>query len=370
MKLGKKEGKPKSGTTERAGKMDFRSLLGLKGVKELVGVDIGSSSIKICSLKKVRNGFALQNVARKSYDRDLLSDGNIIDSDFVAQELRTLFAENKVKSSDVACALSSYTVITKRVGVPFLEEEALEHSIALEVEAVIPFSLQDIYYSYYVTGVDDEKQDMMNVQIVAAKKDIVEGYTRAFSLAGLKLQILDVDIFCLTNLVEQVYNPRDTSAMVVDIGASVTNIAIVKGDSLEFTREVLVGGKYLTTQIEKAAKLSHGEAETKKVRDSGEIAYLFEDFIFNISSEINKTINFYVATKPKETIGKIYLSGGSSLVQGLREKVAEDTKTEVEYINPFLLLAQDQGHLGAYDDFRQFVPVALYLSSRVTDVGT
>jgi type IV pilus assembly protein PilM len=370
MKFSRKTEGPKKAKDDSKGKTDILALIGLRAVKELVGVDIGTSTIKVCCLKKTRSGFTLESIARKSYDRDLLSDGSIIDSDFIAHELKDLFAVHKIKAKDAACALSSYTVITKKVSVPFLEEDALEDTISLEVEAVIPFPLQDIYYSYYVMGVDEEKQDMMNVQIVAAKRDIVDAYIKAFSAAGLRLQILDVDIFCLTNLVEQTYNPKEMSVMVVDIGASVTNIAIMKGENIEFTREILVGGKYLTSQIEKAAKISYAEAEDKKIRNLGDISYLFEDFIFNISSELNKTINFYVATKPRENIGKIYLTGGSSQVLGLKERIAADTKVDVEYINPFLLVKDEQSKLGIYEEFKEFSPVALYLSTRVTDIAT
>ncbi len=349
--------------------IDILSKIGLRTINELIGFDIGSTSIKICALKKTNEGFQIQNIAKKSYEEDILSDGNIIDQVFVAQELKKIIAENRIKCKDVACALSSYTIITKKIMVPFLEEEELENSIRLEVEAVIPFPLKDIYYSYHVLGVDEEKEDMMNIQIVAAKKEIVDGYTTAFSLAGLNLQILDVDIFAVTNIIEQIYNPKDFSVVAVDIGASITNIAIIKNNSVEFTREILLGGKYLTNQIEKSTKLSHMESEEKKIMADSEVAYLFEDFIFNISSEITKTINFYTATKPNDTIGKIYLTGGSSLLQGLKEKIEEDTRIEIEYIDPILLLNLDQTKHRVYEEYSTFMSVALYLSSRVVDLG-
>lgn len=363
----KKAGKPPK---EGAKGLDILSMIGLKSVSQLVGVDIGTNSIKICALRNTKTGFALENIGMRAYEDELLSDGNIIDARFVSQELRSLVADSKIKTKDVACALSSYTVITKRVSVPFLEEEELETSINVEVENVIPFPLKDIYYSYYVMGVDEEKEEMMNIQIVAAKKEIVDGCRKVFSMAGLNLQLLDVDIFCLTNLVEQVYDPADKSVIVIDIGASVTNIAIIKGPNIEFTREILMGGKHLTGQVEKAMKLSHKEAEKRKVADEGELSYLFEDFVFNVASEITKTINFYAATKPKETVGCIYLTGGSSGVRGLRERIMEDTGIMVEFIDPFRLLIDDEAKLKAYEDYRQFVAVALSLSTRVVDLGS
>jgi type IV pilus assembly protein PilM len=336
--------------------------------KELIGVDIGSTSLKVCSLKSSKDGFTINCVDRTTFEDDLLSDGYIINSDVIASELKNLVQRNGLKSKDAACALSSYSVISKKVVLPLLDEASLENSISVEVESVIPFPLKDIYYSYFVTGTDEEKENMMNVQIVAAKKEIIDGYLKTFDAAGLRLQLLDVDIFCITNLVESIYRPKDSSVVVADIGSSVTKLAIMKGENIEFTREILVGGKYLTSQIEKASKLSYREAEEKKVRGGSEILYLYEDFIFNISSEINKTVNFYTSTKTREKIGRIYLTGGASLLQGLKERIEENTKIPVEHINPFRFVRDSEEAWQVYKDSKEFIGIALYLSSRVGDV--
>lgn len=372
---GQAEGKPagkgkkaKKVKPPRIKKPSFFSAFSIRQVDELVGIDIGTTSIKLCTLKNVKNVLTLQNIIRKTYEQDLLSDGHIVDLEFVAQELRQIFSDNKIKGKNVACALSSYSVITKKINMPFSEESALQKMVDTEVENVIPFPLKDIYYSYYVMGVDPEKENTVNVQIVAVKKEIVDGYLAAFNMAGLHLQILDVDIFAVTNIIEQIYSPRDFSVVAVDIGASVTNIAILKGENIEFTREILMGGKYLTGQIEKTTKLSYKEAENKKISGDSDVLYLFEDFIFNIASEISKTVKFYLATKPKESIEIIYLTGGSSLVQGLKEKITEDTGVAVEVVNPFMILKEDESKIRMYDEFREFMVVPLYLSTRVTDL--
>ncbi len=363
-----KKAKAKKKKSPLIKKPSFFSAFSFRQMDELVGVDIGTTSIKVCTLKNIKNVLTLQNIIRKTYEQDLLSDGHIVDLDFVAQELRQIFSDNKIKSKNVACALSSYSVITKKITTPFLEEGALEKMIDTEVENVIPFPLKDIYYSHYVMGVDPEKENMMNVQIVAAKKEIVDGYMAAFNMAGMHLQILDVDIFTVTNLIEQLYSPKDFSVVAVDIGASVTNIAILKGENIEFTREILMGGKYLTNQIEKTTRLPYKEAEEKKIAGDSDVLYLFEDFIFNIASEISKTVKFYLATKPKESIEIVYLTGGSSLVQGLKEKITEDTGVAVEVINPFLILKEDESKIHMHDEFKEFMVVPLYLSTRVTDL--
>lgn len=348
--------------------MKLLEKIGLKATSELVGVDIGTTSIKMCLLKKYRGGFRLEKLARRSYDEDLLHESSIIDSGYLAGELKRFLKENNISAGTAAAALSSYTVITKKISIPFLPEDELDSTIQLEVESVIPFPMRDIYYSYYIMGVDEEKEGMMNVLIVAAKKEVVDEYVSAFAQAGLHLALLDVDIFGVTNLVEQIYGPQEFSVLTADVGASVTNIAILKGENVEFTREVLIGGKYITNDISKITKLGQKEAEEKKLRAEEEISYLLDDFVMTVSSEIMKTINFYVATKPRESVGRIYLTGGSSLVAGLKERVQQETGTEVMFLDPFLLLPENE-RAERYEKEGAFMPVALYLSSRVGDLS-
>ncbi len=339
----------------------------IKQVDELVGVDIGTTSIKMCSLKSSKGAFSIQNIVKKTYEQELISDGHIVDIDFLAQELQAIFKENGIKSKNVACALSSYSVISKKITVPFMDDDALENMIGVEVENAIPFPMKDIYYSYYVIGVYPEKQNMMNVKIVAVKREIVDAYIATFNLGGLNLQILDVDMFGISNVVEQIYAPKEHSVLIVDIGASVTNIAILNGENIEFTREILMGGKYLTTQIQRSIKVKYKEAEEKKVAADADVTYLFEDFIFNISSEINKTVRFYLATKPKENIGKIFVTGGSSLLPGIKEKIVDETGIPVEVVDPFLLV-EAGAQTGLYGELKEVMAVPVYLSTRVTDL--
>ena len=340
----------------------------IKQVTELVGIDIGTSSIKLCTLKNVKGAFSVSNVIKKSYEQELISDGHIVDIEFLSQELKNIFSENGIKTKNVACAISSYSVISKTVTIPFMDDDALENTIGTEVENAIPFPMKDIYFSYYVMGVDAEKQGMMNVKIVAVKKEIVDAYIATFNMAGLSLQILDVDMFGVSNVVEQVYAPKEDSVMIVDIGSSVTNIAILKGEIIEFTREILMGGKYLTGQIQKSIKVKYPEAEQKKITADPDVTYLFEDFIFNISSEINKTVRFYLATKPKDNIGKIYVTGGSTLLPGIKEKIVDETGIVVEVINPFLIIGGAESQLNLYEELKEVMVVPVYLSSRITEL--
>ena len=342
--------------------------LRVRPATELLGVDIGTTSIKVCLLRKSKDGFSLQKFAKRSYEKDLLHDGTIADSAFVASELKSLLLDQGIKVKAAATALSSYTVITKRVTMPLLDEETLNKSIGLEVEGVIPYPLRDIYYNYNVMGAGEDKEALMSLLIVAAKKEIVDAYIDVFRRAGLNLLILDVDIFAMTNLIGHVYGPQNFTVLAADIGASVTNLAILKNESIEFTREILIGGKYLTSEIAKKYNVSQQEAEEKKVSQDADISDLVDEFVGNVSSEMNKTVNFYMATKPRETVGRIYLSGGSSRIPGLKERIEGETGVEVVLLDASLWLKQNGKSPQLGQDDQAFAPVALYLSSRVSDL--
>lgn len=376
----KKQKKEKKGL-KLPSRVEIFSKIGLSRSGELIGIDIGTSAIKVGVIKKTKEGFELINLARKTYKENLLSDGVIIDDIFVAREIKNIISTNNIKSSIAACALSSYCVIIKKARLPIFEEKGITTKkssklvfddtalIEAEIENAIPFPLKEINYSYHVLGLDKEDENFVNVLFVAAKKEIIDGFVNTFREAGLNLVMLDIDILSLINLVEQAYGYIDSPNLIVDIGASVMNMAIVKGESIEFTREIMLGGRFLTEQIEKALKIPFEEAEKKKIEADPEITYLFEDFIFNISSEINKTINFYLSTKPNETISKIYMTGGCSLLAGLKEKVYEDTNTEVEMIDPFILVGgKDIVRADIYKEYRDFSAISMQLSTRIDDI--
>ncbi|HOP85710.1 MAG TPA: type IV pilus assembly protein PilM [Syntrophorhabdaceae bacterium] len=363
-------------------KIDILSKIGLSRTSELIGVDIGTYSIKICTLKKTKTGFDLLNVARKTYNTNLLTEGHIVDQDFLAYEIKNLISKNKIKSTIAASALSSYGAITKKIRIPLTEDMDIEKIkksgsilddaslIEVEIENSIPFQLKDVYYSYYVLGLDPEDENFINILFIVSKKEIVDGFINTFKMAGLKLVLLDLDLICLVNIVEQIFGLQGPPKLIVDLGASIMNMAIVKGEDIELTREIMLGGSYLTEQIQKALKISYEEAEEKKIKADPEVTYLFEDFIFNVSAEINKTINFYLSTKPNERISKIYITGGTSLIEGIKDKIYNDTNIDIEVIDPFLLVG-GEGVVkpNLYKELKDVCSVAMHLSTRIDDIA-
>jgi type IV pilus assembly protein PilM len=186
----------------------------------------------------------------------------------------------------------------------------------------------------------------MDVLLVAVKKDKILNYTNVLSLAGKTPAIVDIDAFALQNCYEYNYDPAPTSTVaLLNLGASVMNINIVKGVTPLFTRDVSVGGNQYTDSLQKELDLSFEDAENLKLGQK--VGTVSEDAKMPILQqvteiivlEIQKTFDFFRATAAGEHIERIYMAGGSSKVPGLIEALRQEFSLPVEVLNPFQRIA-------------------------------
>jgi type IV pilus assembly protein PilM len=182
----------------------------------------------------------------------------------------------------------------------------------------------------------------MDVLLVAVKKDKILNYTNVLSMAGKSPAIVDIDAFALQNCYEYNYEPAPNSTVaLLNLGASVMNINIVKGTVPLFTRDVSVGGHQYTDSLQKELDLSFDDAEAlklgQKVGTVSEDAKLpiLQQVTEIIVLEIQKTFDFFRATAAGEHIEKILLAGGSCKVPGLIESLRQEFSLPVEELNPF-----------------------------------
>ena len=311
--------------------------------KGLVGLDIGSSAIKAVELKPGGKGgeFHLVNLGMEPLPPEAIVDGAIMDSGAVIDSIQRLFSANKIKTTDVACSVSGNAVIVKKISLPQMTPEELAESIHWEAEQYIPFDIQDVSLDYEVVEGSGSGGNM-DVLLVAAKKDKIGDYTSAISQAGKSPSIIEVDVFALQNCYEVNYgiDPGRVIALL-NVGASIMNINIVKGSNSIFNRDIAVGGNQYTDAIQKDLNLSFDQAEALKrgarvegaaPENLGPILRAVSD---NITLEIQKTFDFFKATSSEDRIDRIFLAGGTSKVPGLRELLADRFDAGVEILNPF-----------------------------------
>ena len=319
------------------------------GTKTIVGLDIGSSCIKAVELKRTRGGVELAHLGVEPLASDVVVDSMIMDSPSVSTAIAKLFGEAAIKTKAVATSVSGHSVIVKRISVPTMSEDQLADSIKTEAAQHIPFDIDVVNIDYQILS-DDMTGPQMDVLLVAVKKDKILNYTNVLNMAGKAPAVVDIDAFALQNCYEFNYEPAPGSTVaLLNLGASVMNINIVKGSTPLFTRDVSVGGHQYTDSLQKELDLSFDDAESlklgQKVGTVSEDAKLpiLQQVTEIIVLEIQKTFDFFRATAAGEHIERIYLAGGSSKVTGLIEALRQEFSLPVEILNPFQRIAYAEG---------------------------
>ncbi len=309
--------------------------------KDLVlGVDVGSHSLKICQLKYVRNTPQIVAVGSTFLPEGAVSDGSLEQPDEVAEALARLLKNLKIRNRKVGFSISGYSVIAKKVNLPVLSSEELEEYIETEAEQYIPFDIDEVYLDYQDLHTGSEAGERTDVMLVAAKKDVVDGYLQMFSSLKLTPVLVDVDGFAFENSYEFAQSSGANVALI-DIGAVKMNINILANGISSLARDVLLGSNMLTEDLSEALGVDYEVAENikigREVPSSGKD--VIEDiFLKNCTEwvlEIKKAVDFYHSNNPQTPLTEIVLAGGGARVVGFAGFLGRETGLPVSLFNPF-----------------------------------
>ena len=353
-------------------------MFGLGKSKAVVGLDIGSSTVKAVELKLVGKGFKVTAFAIEPIPPDSIVDGAIIDGTAVADAIRRLFENKAFKSKDVAASLSGNAVIVKKISLPVMTAAELAESILWEAEQYIPFDIQDVNLDYQIldAGTGEDAKGTMDVLLVAAKKEKIADYTGVISQAGRVPVVVDVDAFALQNAYEANYGLEAGQVVVlINAGASAININIVTGDQSVFTRDISMGGNSYTEAVQKELNLPFDAAEQLK-RGQPVDGSSFEDvkpvlhaMTENVLLEIQKTFDFFKASASSDRVDRIVLSGGASRVDGFAQALQERFGTSVESFDPFRKIAFEPQKFGVVDPDTAIPTAAVAVGLALRRVG-
>jgi type IV pilus assembly protein PilM len=313
----------------------------------VVGLDIGSHAIKVCQLKGGVKGYTIVTLGSTVLPEGAVEDGTINDAETVGKAISELLKNLKIKNKKVGFSISGYSVIVKKVNLAAMEEAQLEEHIMAEAEQYIPFDIEDVYLDFQDLKTSSKGNDRTDVMLVAAKKEIVDDYLDMLQGLGLQPVIVDVDGFALENSYEHNYQKNENVALV-DIGASKMSINILcQGVSL-VARDVMVGSRQLTEQIQNTFDLDFDEAEGIKLgtvpagEGQEEVEEIFQATCTQWVLEVKKAIDLYHSNHPDQPLSRLILSGGGAKVAGLAEYLAKETELPVEMFNPFLKISVNQ----------------------------
>ena len=353
-------------------------MFGFKKTKAVVGLDIGSSTVKAVELKASGKGYKVTAFGVEPVPADSIVDGAIIDGGAVADAIRRLLDQKAFKTKEVASSLSGNAVIVKKISLPVMTESELSESIYWEAEQYIPFDIQDVNLDYQILdpGTGPEANGTMEVLLVAAKKEKIADYTGVISQAGRTPALVDVDAFALQNAYEVNYGlDPDAVVVLLNAGASAVNINILSGHQSLFTRDISMGGNAYTEAVQKELNLPFDSAEQAKKGEPvdgvnpDEVRPVLQAMTENLLLEIQKTFDFYKASATSDRIDRILLSGGACSVEGFAEALAERFGSPVEKFDPFKKIAFDPQKLGVQDAQRLAPMAAVAVGLALRRVG-
>jgi len=314
----------------------------LKSKKDLVGVDVGSSAVKVVQLREVKGVFHLVNLGSAPLPAEAIVDNSIMDSSAVVDVLRDLFSGLKIKTKNVATSISGHAVIIRKITMPMMTEEELESSIHWEAEQYIPFEINEVFLDFQILGTSADDPSQMNVMLVAAKKDFVNDYLAVFREAGLNPIVVDVDSFAVENMCEMNYGfGEDEIAALLNVGASAMNINVLKGGESVFTRDVQVGGNLFNEELQKRLGLGSQAAEQVKMGEAVEgvdaavVEETIKDASETMAQEAQRSLDFFSATSSDEKIEKVLLTGGMSSVPTVVNSMRDRLGIPVEVVDTF-----------------------------------
>jgi len=318
-----------------------------KKKKEVIGIDVGSSSVKLVQLKDNKGTYQLLNAGIIALPPEAIVDNSLMDSSSIAATIKNLVSSMGIKVKDVACSISGNSVIIRKIVLPAMPQEELEDQITWEAEQYIPFDINDVNMDFQILSPDSHDPSKMNVLLVASKKDIINDYVSVFNEAGLHLSVVDVDSFSVQNAFEINHDiGADAIVSLINIGASVMNINVIKDGITLFTRDVQMGGNLYTEEIQKQLGISSYEAESGKMLANETNNKPLLDVLVKVNEtiiqEIRRSLDFYNSTASDDRITSIYVSGGGAKVYKLIEMISEKTGLPVEIINPFAKLKYNE----------------------------
>lgn len=318
-----------------------------------VGLDIGSSQIKVVEIQKTGKGLALLNYGIAPLLPEAIVEGEIMDRTLVIDTIRTLFETRQIKNSNVISAVSGRGVIVKRITMDKMKEQEARERIKWEAEQHVPFEISDVVLDFQIIN-PNVGTNQMEVLLVAARNETVNVHLDLLSGAGLNPILLDYGAFAVQNTFEANYEmPGEEIVALVNIGADNTNINFVKNEVPYFTRDLPMASnaclqlmqKNLGVSFEQASELIKGEMVSDVSQESA--ASVFRSFADDFASSVERTLSFLAMSGGGEKMSRIFLSGGGALIPSLQDHLKEKFGIPVEIVNPLQKVSYDPGLFGA-----------------------
>jgi type IV pilus assembly protein PilM len=313
----------------------------LFGSKRLIGLDIGTSSIKVAEIEVNRKGADLLSFGMTATPLNSINGGDISNPSAISVAVQSLLSEIKMKKRSVSIGIWGTAVIVKKITIPKIEKKLIAEQIKWEAEQYIPFDVNDIVLDYHIIN-PQTSGETFDILLVAAQNDLVAQYNSVVTGSGMQMSVLDVSGFALANAFELNFGKTvgETIALL-NIGAGVTNFVILSDGEVIFSRDIPVGGQSFTNEIHKEMGMTLTEAEAMKISASHgsavpeQVQSIISNSNESVAEEIRNSFDFFAASNTGVNPQRIFYTGGCSVVPGLMEAIQRSLSLSCEMFNPF-----------------------------------
>lgn len=308
----------------------------------LIGVDVSSTAVKLLQLSQAGGKYRVEHYAVEPLPPNAVIEKNIVEVEAVGDAIRRALSRSGSRLKQAVAAVAGASVITKMVPMPAnLSEDELEDQVEVEAAQYIPYPIEEVSLDFEVVGPVKDNPEMVQVMLAATRTENVEVRQSALELGGLAAKIIDVEAFAMENafrlIADQLSVSKDALVALVDVGATMTTLNVLRNQRSIYSREQVFGGKQLTDEVMRRYGLSYEEAGLAKrqggLPESYEIEVL-EPFKEAMVQQISRLLQFFYAGSEFNRVDQIVLAGGCASIPGIAAMVEEQIGILTSVANP------------------------------------
>ena len=326
-------------------------LFGGQGSRSLLGIDISSSAVKLLELSRSGEKYRVESYAVMSLASQVVVEKNIADVEQVGDVVRAVHSRSRSKLKRAAVAVPGSAIITKVLHMPAgLHENAMETQISLEADQYIPYPLDEVSLDFEVLGESETNPEMVDVMLVACRRDNVDTRVESLEIAGITPKVVDVEAYAIERsfdlIAQQLGCDENTVVAIVDVGASMTSLSVIVNGETVYTRDQLFGGRQLTEEIQRRYGLTVEEAGLAKKQGGLSDDYdseVLAPFREAVIQQVSRSLQFFYSASQYSGVDIILLAGGVAAMQGLVELVQERLGIDTVIANPFAAMSVAPG---------------------------
>ena len=308
----------------------------------VIGLDIGSTSVRLLQLSSHGSGYRIDHFAIEPLSEGVVVDKAVQDVEAISNAISKAVKASGTRAKSCAIAVSGSAVFTKTISLPAnLAEADIESQVQIEANQYIPYPLDEVSLDFEVLGPSPRNADMLDILLAASKSENVESRQDAIDTAGLKAKVVDVEAFAIANAFELIRKrdgvSRSEAVGFFDIGYDLTTLLVIKGGRVIYTRDHPFGGHQLLEETQRRYDMTAEQASfferNEEAPDDFEEEVL-EPFQLNIVHQISRALQFYASSSEYSNIGTIYLSGGVASLKGLAPMVQHELGMTTRVADP------------------------------------